>query len=161
MEIVEIDKKLSLGFDGSKLSGIILHFPDLTFHLTETKNFLLFYTVLQMFLQGHLEKEEAHVRLRDIYKIESGGVDIMLRFRHYADFIFRKVSENDKQYLLITVFGRVAIAKKEDQDRMNLQSFGEYINREFYLVAPTKPLRFTRFQAQYYFNILQKISYKW
>ncbi len=161
MERIEIDKKLSLEFENSRLSGIILHFPDLSFSLKETKNFLLFYTVLQMFLQGHLEEEKAHVRLHDIYKIKSNGIDIMLCFRHYADFVFKKVSENDKQYLLINILDRTAIAKKGDQDRVNLQSFGDYVDKEFHLVVPEKPLRLTRFQAQYYFNVLQKISYKW
>ncbi len=167
---IDIDKKLSFIVydDTRRLSNISFNFGDKQLTLFDTKDFLYFYTILQMFLQGRLEEKKKRFELT-----MSGGIRndedeiIKLDFCRFADFRFRKVSENDKQRLVIEITNYTAIAKKEDQDwkndknKKNLEKFKDYIDKEIDLVSPEKRLDISRFNAQYYFNILQKMSFSW
>jgi len=160
--------KITFSFykDNRKLAMINFHFPDMKVSLINTKDFLYFYTVLQVFLQGQLEEERATLQLNSFKGLKDNGKVIDLLFDRKGEFIFRKVSENQRQYLLIEITEITAIAEKESQ-RVELYDFDfekrykDYLDKEFSLVTPEKPLRLRRFQAQYYFNILQKVSYAW
>ena len=161
--------KITFSFfnDTRRLARIRFNFVNKTLSLFDTKDFIYIYTVLQMFLQGRLEKEEKTFELTMLDSITDGDKKIKLNFLHFANFKFEKRSENDTQYFIIEVTRRYVIAKEEDQDWKeddkdeNLKKYKEYMDREIELVNPTKPLRLTRFQAQYYLNILQKVSYSW
>ncbi len=161
--------KITFSFfdDTRRLARIHFNFENKTLSLFDTKDFIYIYTVLQMFLQGRLEKEEKTFELTMLNGIMDGDQKIELNFLHFADFNFEKRSENNKQYLIIKVTRRYVIAKEEDQDweeddrDENLKKYKEYMDKEIELVKPAEPIRLTRFQAQYYLNILQKVSYSW
>ncbi len=164
MDVEIIDKKLSLEFSGSKLSKIILKFPMKTeiikIEIKKTTAMLFFYAVLQSFLQGQLESEQKSLELAELYEVIINSKKVRLRFSHFGNFIFKKVSENNRQYLLIEVTQHTAIAKKDNQDKIGLSAFKEYTDQEFKLSVPN-PLRLTRFQAQYCYIILSKVRYEW
>lgn len=164
-----MNEKITFSFfvDTRRLSRIHFNFISMSLSLFNTKDFIYIYTILQVFLQGRLEREEKTFELTMLNSITDEGNKIELKFSHFADFVFEKRSENNKQYLLIDVTKRTVLAREEDQswdeyDReKNLKKYKEYLNKELALVLPEKPLRLTRFQAQYYLNILQKVSYGW
>ena len=164
-----MNEKITFSFfvDTRRLSEIHFNFAGMSFSLFNTKDFIYVYTILQVFLQGRLERKEKTFELTNLDSVTVEGNKIKLKFLRFADFVFEKRSENSKQYLLINITKHVALAKEEDQDwdkydrEKILEKYKEYLNKKIALILPEKPIRLTRFQAQYYFNVMQKISYSW
>ncbi len=161
--MLRIDKNLSILMydDRRRISNIEFDFGDRIVSLGGAEDILYFYTILQTFLQGRLEQEKHTFQLVTLDAIEDGSEMIKLKFRHFIDFTFKKISENDKQYLIITAPRRYAVARECDQDKKNLEKYKQYIDKEIELLTTQKSIRITRFNAQYYLNILQKVSFVW
>ncbi len=159
--MMRIDEKLTFEFSNSKISKINLNFPDMAISICDAKTIIYFYTLFQAFLSGYLDRENAYLKLCNAYNRNINGVNVGLRFEDFAYFESKKISESKKQYLRVEITNRITIAKRAEQDRFSLKSFEKYVDIEFPLQMPEEPLTFTRFQVQYYFNVLQKVSYKW
>jgi len=163
---MKMRNKITFSFytKSKKLAGIIFHFDSIKSPLeaVNTKDFLFFYTILQVFLRGELEEEKATFELETLEGIRDGDKEIPLIFDHFGDFVFKKISENNTQYLSVSMPKRFVFADREEQS-LNIEqdAYKKYIDTELSLIVPKKPLRLRRFQAQYYFNILQKVSYSW
>ena len=158
---MRIDEKLTFEFSNSKLSKINLNFPDMSIPICDARTIIYFYTLFQAFLNGYLEKENAYLKLCNAYEHDILGTKVSLRFEDFAYFESKKISESKKQYLKVEITNRITIAKRAEQDRFGLKSFEKYIDVEIPLQMPEEPLIFTRFQVQYYFNVLKRVSYKW
>jgi len=163
MYSINIDKRLLLNFENSKLVEMHFYFKNGSFKFDRTENFLLFQTAFQMFLQGHLSKEKVTTELKKKYKIKIyENEEIPLWFRNYADLIFTKVSENNTQYLRMEINNHYFIAESSDENNLRTTGYEVYFDSK--ITPPDfEPyiLTLKRFNVQYYYNILQKVSYKW
>ena len=158
---MRIDEKLTFEFSNSKLDKINLNFSDMPISVCDAKTIIYFYTLFQAFLNGYLEKESVYLKLCNASEHNILGIKVGLAFEDFAYFESKKISESKKQYLQIKLTGGNTIAKSKHQLSANSKEYEKYIDIEFPLQMPEEPLTFTRFQVQYYFNVLQKVSYKW
>ncbi len=159
---MRIDEKLTFEFSNSKLSKINLNFPDMSIPICDAKTIIYLYTLFQAFLNGYLEKERAYLKLCNAYEHNILGIRVGLTFEDFAYFESKKISESKKQYLQIKLTdGNTIATGKNNNLKFTKKEFEKYLDVEFPLQMPEEPLTFTRFQTQYYFNILQKVSYKW
>ena len=158
---MRIDEKLTFEFSNSRISKINLNFSDMAISICDARTIIYLYTLFQAFLSGYLEKERAHLKLCNAYEHNILGTKVSLKFEDSAYFESKKISESKKQYLRVEIVNRITIAKRAEQDRFGLKNFEKYVDVEIPLQMPEEPLTFTRFQVQYYFNVLQKVSYKW
>jgi len=115
-----------------------------------------------MFLQGHLSQEKTTIELSKVYKTEIYGDTIPLWFTRYIDLTFTKISESNTQYLRIEASNYRLIAKSSDKNNSKIKGYEEYFDSTLH-PPDFEPLTLTlkRFAVQYYYNILQKVSYKW